>query len=619
MLAMAVESVANWHMWVTFAAICIVIVLYALDAAPLEVIGIGALVFFILFFQLFPHEGLDGDIITTERLLEGFANPALITVLALLMIGQGLFHTNALDSLTRQIQLVAIRQGGLAFIIVLSIAAIASAFVNNTPMVVIFLPILGAVVRKIDLPVSKAYMPLSFATILGGMTTLIGSSTNLLVAGVAQRMGMEQIGFFDFFIPGLIIALVGLAYVIFVMPRILPLRESMAQSVSGSGGKQFIAQIQIGHDHPLQGESSKAGIFPRLKNVTVRMVQRGEHAFLPPFEDITLREGDLLIVAATRNALTEALTSPSGFLTVNSDDVSDGSSSGDGPARNIMLAEAVVAPGARLIGRSIEQSSLRAQTGCIVLGIQRRNRMIRTRLSDIRLEAGDVLLVMGARRDVKNLRASKDLLLLEWSTTEVPLTPRAGRAIGIFAAVVLSATFGLVPIVVSALAGAFAMVVTGCLNVRQATRAFDSKIYILVGSSIALAYALEQTGGALYLAQMVVDISSSVSPLVTVSILFLVIALLTNVLSNNATAVLFTPIAVEIGQRLGIDPMVAVITVIFAANCSFATPIGYQTNLLVLGPGHYKFGDFIRAGLPLVFIVWVAFIFIAYTYYGVAA
>jgi di/tricarboxylate transporter len=603
-------------MWVTFALITVVILLYALDAAPLEVVGMSSLVFFLLFFEIFPFTGIDGSRVSYDKLLEGFANPALITVLALLIIGQGLFQTNALDKLTQRIQLLAVRKPSIAFVTILLIAAIASAFVNNTPMVVIFLPILGAVVRKINMSVSKAYMPLSFATILGGMITLIGSSTNLLVAGVAERMGVGTIGFFDFAIPGLMVAVVGLTYVIFIMPRLLPVRESLTQNASGSGGKQFIAQIQVTRDHPLEGHASVAGLFPQLKNITVRMVQRGEHAFVPPFEDVRLQAGDIIIVAATRSALTEAIASPQGFLTVDSNDMGE-AENGEGAVRDILLAETIVAPGSRLIGRSIEQSGLRAQTGCIVLGIQRRNRMIRTQLSDIRLEAGDVLLVAGARRDVKNLRASKDVLLLDWSTTEVALTPRAGRAIAIFLGVVISAAFGIVPIVVSALTGAFLMVISGCLNIRQAARAFDRNIYILVGTSIAMAFALEQTGGAIYIAHLVASASSVISPIGSLSLMFIVIAILTNVLSNNATAVLFTPIAIGITAKLGIDPIVAVVTVIFAANCSFATPIGYQTNLLVLGPGHYKFGDFARAGVPLVIIVWLAFTAIAYFYYGV--
>jgi di/tricarboxylate transporter len=603
----------------TFAVIVVAVGLLASERVRLEVTCAGIIVAFLVFFHFYPVIGPDGDnLLGPDRLLAGLANPALIAILGLLVIGQGLFQTGALEAPTRMIAQLAGRRAVLVPPLVLLIAAVISAFMNNTPVVVMFLPVLGSVAGRLRMSVSKVLMPLSFVAILGGNTTLIGSSTNLLVADVAVGAGLPRLGFFDITVPGAVLAAVGFVYVLFVMPRLLPARATMAEEVAELGGKQFIAQIQVGFDHPLVGTKSVSGMFPSLKDMTVRLVQRGERPILPPFEDVTLRPGDVVIVAATRQVLTEALKAPQSILAAapgESDEEQAGPRDGEG---QLMLAEAVIAPGSRMIGRTVEQSGLHAASGCIVLGIQRRSRMIRLRLSDIRLEAGDVILVLGTPDQIHDVRGNRDLLLLERSAAELPMTERASRALAIFAAVVLAAAIGLVPIVIAALTGAFAMVATGCLNVRQAARAFDRQIYLLIAASLAMALPLDATGGAMFLAHGVVDALGNASSAVLLSAIFALVAVLTNLLSNNATAVLFTPIAASAAAEVGAEPLPFVIAVIFAANCSFASPIGYQTNLLVMGPGHYRFGDFLRAGTPLVILIWIAFSVFAPWYYGLS-
>ncbi|MCB2080550.1 MAG: TRAP transporter large permease subunit, partial [Novosphingobium sp.] len=274
---------------------------------------------------------------------------------------------------------------------------------------------------------------------------------------------------------------------------------------------------------------------------------------------------------------------------------------------HVVLAEAVVAPGSRLVGRAVEAAALSATTGCFVLGFQRQSRMTRVRIGDIRLEAGDVLLIGGQRDDIARLRLNRDVILLEWSAVEVPTNNRAGWAVLIFALTVALAATETLSLVLSALAGSLAMIATGCLNVRQAARSVDRRIYLLVGSSLAMAAALEATGGAEFVAHSIVAAFSGAPTIVLLSALFLTIAVFTNILSNNATAVLFTPIAVTAALELGASPHTFVMTVILAANCSFATPIGYQTNLLVMAPGRYRFVDFLRAGVPLVLLMWLTF------------
>ncbi|MBO6633422.1 MAG: anion permease, partial [Parvibaculum sp.] len=381
-----------------------------------------------------------------------------------------------------------------------------------------------------------------------------------------------------------------------------------------------IAQLEITADHPLVGVSSKAGLFPPLRDMTVRMIQRGEHPILPPFEDVTLIPGDVVIVAATRQTLTEALKSGSRiFEGMLEERFAEGVETNGGPAKpggELILAETVVAPGSRMIGQTIEQIAFRHQTGCIVLGIQRRSRMIRTLLNDIRLEAGDVLLVLGKGVQVQDLRHNRDVLLLEWSATELPDPKLAHRALGIFGAMVAVVLLGLVPIEIASVAAAGAIIAAGVLNVRQAARAIDRRIFLMVGAMLGVAAALEATGGARAIAEASVVMFSGFGVPIILSAFFFATAVTTNVLTNNATAVLFTPIAISTATQLGVDPMVFVYAVIFAANCSFATPMGYQTNLLVMGPGHYEFRDFVRTGTPLVILLWLAYSLFAPWYYG---
>ncbi len=440
--------------------------------------------------------------------------------------------------------------------------------------------------------------------------TVLGSSTNLLAAGVARDAGIE-VSFFAFAVPGAAMALAGGVYVLFIAPLIVTDNQKQMPGKRGRS-TQFISEIHLTPGHPLVGEKTVAGMFAKLTSLTIRAVRRGKTNFLPPFDDITLRTGDTLIIAATRSALTDALRSWRAFE--GQEGLSTGSSEGE---NSVLLYEALVPPGSRLINNGVDQAGFMAQHDCLILGVERRSRMPRQPLSEIRLEAGDVLLMAGQREAFARLRGMQDLLVMEWSGTEIRPHGMALKAQIIFALTILAIASGVAPMVVAAIAGAFAMIASGCLNIRQAARAIDRKIVLLVGSSIAMAHAMASSGGADFIADVTINQLSGVSPGFFMGGLFLVVAILTNFLSNNATAVLFTPIAIAAATKLGIDPLPLIVTVILGANASFASPIGYQTNLLVMGAGHYRFRDFIVVGAPLVIIVWVVFSLVAPWYYGV--
>ncbi len=611
----------EFQMWVTFALIAGAFLFYVFERASMEMTSVGLICLLLIFFHFFPVVDVRGiNSVDPVRILHGFSNPALITVLALLVIGQGMVRTGVLDHGARVILAMAKGRTGSFFALFFSLTMviIISAFLNNIPVVVIFIPIMQALAARFGQSASKWMIPLSYAAVFGGMTTLIGSGTNLLVNSALIEMGEEPFGFFDFSIPGLVLAGVGLLYITLIAPRLLPDRIDTADSAGNRGGKQFLAQITVGEEAALIGETARGGIFQQLPNLTVRMIQRGGMAMLPPYEDVDVRVGDILVVAATRKALREALAGDSGLLYPDLGDDHRGRGEAVRPWEEgeQMLGEIMVVPGSRYVGQTLPQIGFRYKTSCIVLGIQRRSRMTRSQITEIRLQSGDVLLVQGQPDNIAQLKDSRDIVLIEWSTEELPALDHARRSLAIMAGVVVLAASGLLPIVVSALCGAAAMVIFGVLNVQQAFRSLDPKIVTTIAAALALGVAMQETGGGAFLARELVSAMDGQSPTVILSVFFLLVAVLANVVSTKACAVLFTPIAVDLARVIGVPPESFALAIVFAANCSFASPLGYQTNLLVMAPGSYQFADFTRTGVPLILIMWITFTLFVPWYYG---
>ncbi|MEP1229560.1 MAG: SLC13 family permease [Litorimonas sp.] len=608
-----------WQMWAVFSIVAISVYFYVRETFTIEAISVGVILALMTFFHLFASNSslANHSALGSQDLLSGFAAPALITIMALLVIGQGMFQTGALEGPITNINSALDRAPRRTLLLVFAVAFAISMFMNNTPVVVMFIPILVAMSSRLKHEASRYMMPLSFISILAGMTTLIGSSTNLLVNDVLQRTTDISLTFFTQFWPGITLAVIGAVYIIIFAPILLPKRTN-AEISPAATGQQYIAQIQVTKNHPLLGQKPIAGLFPRLKDVTLRMIQRGDDAILPPFED-ALQVNDILIIAATRKALSSLLSSNPQYLKGMLDIAGFSGQQNDAyniNSRTIMISEAVIAPGSRMIGRNIEQIGFRRQTNCLVLGIQRRSRMIRKPMLDIRLEAGDILLLFGYDNDMQGLRNNRDIILLDWSKTELPDIRKSIFARLIFIVTIAVAAFSLLPIEIAALGGALAMIATGCLNIRQAVRALDMRIFLLIGAAFAMGLALEHTGGATFIGNGIVSAIGPYGDQALIGALFIVIAFFTNIISNSAAALLFSPIGLAISQSTGIDPIVMMLTVIFAANCCFATPIAYQTNLLVLGPGHYKFSDFARFGIPLILLLWVSYTLLVPAFFG---
>ncbi len=606
------------HLWMTFALVLVAMWLYASERMPMEETSLWILCLLLLFFHFVPFTTESGERFSPEAFLHGFANPALIAVMSLLILGQAIVNTGSLNAMTGFIFRMFGDNSFLSITVTLLAVLLISAFVNNTPATVVFIPIMLAVAGKLNISPSKVMIPLSYASILGGTTILIGSSTNLLVSGALKSVGHEPLGMFDFTVPGVIIAGVGLVYIAFVLPRLLRDRAPLSSDLMGDEQRQFVIQLEIDAASELVGKAITDENLLGIEDVNVKMLQRHEHAYLAPFDEpIRIRPFDVIVLTTTKKSLVELISAKEkrmfGKIAALNAEVAEG---GEGKAENLALAEVLIAPASRMVGQNIEQIGFFNKYHCTVLGIQRRTRMITSRMTEIRLAAGDVLLVMGTREQIEQMRESKDLILMEWSTQELPSARNARRVNLIFGIVIATAAFEIIPIYISAFVGALAVIIMDCLTPRQAVRALDGQIILLVAAGLALSTALEITGGASFIAHSLIEAMHGAHPIWIMSALFGVMAVATNILSNNATALIFTPIAYNASVELGVEPSMFIFAVIFASNCcAFASPIGYQTNLLVMGPGHYTFSDYLKAGIPLAILVWMTYTLYAYMSY----
>ncbi|MEK9582608.1 MAG: SLC13 family permease, partial [Candidatus Puniceispirillum sp.] len=580
---------------------------------PMEITALGVVLILLFFFHFFPIIDQNGsNILPSSKILSGFANPAMLTVLALLVVGQGVVKTGILEIFSRHVLALSMDKLWIATLISLITVLLISAFLNNIPVVIIFIPIMQGIAQRFHIPASKLLMPLSFVAVVGGMTTLVGSGTNLLVSNALIEAGFDGFTFFEFTLPGLLLAGTGLAYVTIIAPKFLPHRTSLSHRMRERLDQHFMAEMSINAESRLIGQSLGVCMFHELPDINVRMINRLGKTILPPFTGLKLREDDVIALSATREDLTKlmdsgyGLTSAEGYRTnPNSHKKSDQ-----------IVVEMMITPSSSLVDNTISRTGFEYRHNCQVLGIQHHAHMIRSRMGQAKLAAGDLLLVKCDTETLRGLREDLDVVLVEFSVEELPNLKSANVSIFIFLSVVLSAAFGLVPIVISSFFGALAMVATNVISLQQATRALDFKVITTIAAALALGVAMEATGAATYLANLILSVTGTASPRVVLSTFFLMVALMSNIISTKTCAVLFAPIGLHIGAEIGIDPRIFAITIVFAANCAFATPFAYQTSLLVMGPGSYHFKDFLKVGSPLVILIWLVYSAFIPWYYG---
>lgn len=583
----------------------VALVLFTRDSIPLESSSLAVLIALVAGFYLFPYETPAG-LLDPAAFLAGFGNEALITISALMIVGKALETTGSLQPLASAVGRAWSNRPVLALVVTLFASAVLSAFMNNTPIVVLLMPILVGVSLRAKLPVSRVMMPMGLATIIGGMSTTIGTSTNLLVAGLARDLGVVDFGMFDFMLPVLIVGSAGILFLWLVAPRLLPERVPPMADISP---RVFSGQLHIKEGGFAAGKTLSEILAKAHGRMRIDRVQRGESLFLAKLPSLVLQPGDRMFVKDSPENL-KAYESELGATLYNISD-SEHPVDEDTPlsAEGQQLAEVVVTRGSPLHQRTLAAARFSSSSGLLPLAIHRArapSSQITSDLNQIRLRAGDVLLVQGTRAAIDRLKAGGNTLVLD-GTMDLPHTRRANTALAVMAFVVLAAAIGLLPISVSALIGVGLMLATNCLNWRDAANALSTPIIMIIVASLALGKALIATDMADYLAFGFVGLVADLSLPIVISTFILIMTLLTNVVSNNAAAVIGTPIAVAIAQQLDANPEPFILAVLFGANMSYATPFGYQTNLLILSAGGYKFSDFLRVGIPLTILMWLGF------------
>jgi di/tricarboxylate transporter len=593
-------ALPNMHALAVMVMIVVALALFARDDIPLETTALVVLVVLAVGFQLFPFEA-DGEVLSPSDFFLGFGNRALVAVSALMIVGQGLIATGALEPVGRMLAKSWRRSPALSLLLTLLLTAFLSAFINNTPIVVLMLPIMIGVAVKTGMSPSGSLIPMGFASIIGGMGTTIGTSTNLLVVNVAADMGMDRFNMFDFAGPVLIAGIVATLYLWLIVPRILPRRTPpMHRGVS----RVYTAQIRLNANSPMVGRSLAEAITRTGEAINVETIQRGKGVFINPLPDVKLREADRLTTSDSQQNLREFARVLGGTL-YTADHAVDATNPLS--AEGERIAEVAITPASRLNGVRIGSAGLMSRFKLRLLAFNRFEGMEEREspgLDDVRLRTGDVLLVQSSLQNLVELKQIPDFLILDGSIN-LPMPRKAPIALAVIVGVVGLAATRIMPIEISALLGCLVLILTGCLNWKDAMNALSTQVILIIVSSLAMGAALLKTGGADYLANLFVHITFGAPAAVVLLSLMLMMGILTNIVSNNAAAVIGTPIAIGIAQRLGLPLEPFVLAVLFGANLSFATPMAYQTNILIMNSGGYKFSDFVRAGVPLLLIIWL--------------
>lgn len=561
----------------------------------LEISSLTILVALVVVFAIFPYPGFD-----PQKLFYGFAHEALIAVCALMVLGQGIVRTGALEPIGRVLAKLWGRAPVLSMLATLIIGAVLSAFVNNTPIVVLLLPILISVCLRNKSAPAKVLMPMGFATLVGGMATTIGTSTNLLVVSVASDLGIERFGLFDFAFPASIAACVAIIYLWLIAPRLLPARDS---GMSDLSPRLFDARLLLNTDSPVVGKTLSEAVGLADSDMNVVRIRRGNTTIMP-LPDVILRAGDRLRVRDIPQNL-KAFETALGAVLYSGEAIVDE----DNPltAENQTLAEVAVVQGSGLDRANLSYNRFLDRYQLVVLALHRAGKDIwraKEEIHEVILNPGDVLLVQGPRDQLRHLKQSTDFLVLD-GTIELPRTKQATLALTILLTVVSFAATGIMPIAIAAIAGCAVMLITRCLTIGAAIRAISPSVYFIVAASLALGMALQVTGATAYMTNVFLYLTADSEPFVVLSSLMLLLAVLTNVVSNNAAAVIGTPIGIGIANGLMLPPEPFILAVLFGANMSYATPMAYKTNLLVMSAGNYTFAEFVKVGTPLTILMWI--------------
>ena len=574
--------------WIVSAILIVTLYFFVTEKAPVDLTAIGIMVSLVIF-----------RIVTPAEAVAGFAHPAVITVGSMFLISKGMIRTGAVGFIGQQVIQIARGDFKLALLMILLTVAVASAFINNTPVVVLFIPVVMSMCCKFSLSPSKFLIPVSYASILAGTCTLIGTSTNIIVSDLSAKSGYGALGMFELSVLGVPIAVLGILFLLFGAPRIMPSLLNPSCELENGEHRKYLAELAVPRGSKLIGNDAGQVFAESYPELQVIELIRYSHIFHPSRDHVTIAADDLLLVKGSASDLVEIIDRDDVDLPLAEKDLSFG------PGKNEpTVLELIITPQSGLLGQRLLESSLKRDPDLHIIAIKRSGlHYTEKQIHDVRLRVGDIVLVWCYADKLDSLRDGLDYIIVEDVHHEIVQKRKAWKAGLIFAGLIVSASLGLADIMVCALTAVFLMIVTGCLQMRDAYRAIQADVLLLIAGTLALGIAMEKTGTSQLYAEAYLKLFAGRSPAFVLGGFILLVSISTQILSNNATAVLLFPIAVSTALGLGVDPKPFVMAVCFGASACFATPIGYQTNLLVYGPGGYRFSDYLKLGIPLNLLV----------------
>lgn len=580
----------TFEIGLVFFIIGIAIILFFTEKFTIDTVAIGVMVAFLL-----------TGILNVEEGLAGFSNSATITVAAMFVVSAAIFNTGLLDNFTQKLS----SQAGkgythLLFTLMLS-AGFLSAFISDTAVVALLMPAVIRLNKTDNIPPSKLLMPLSFGALMGGICTLLGTSTNILVSGIAEKAGLPSFGVFEMSLMGLVFFATGLIYMLTIGRWLTPSRKPKSELGESIQLGNYLSEIVILKEYEQINEPLfKQVLFEKLPMKPLQII-RSDGKKVRVYPNTSIQEGDIIRINCDKETL-EKIKSTHGIelkadLKWNVENITD---------EEERLYEALVTPNSFLINKSIKSLNFKKlYNQVLVIGIRHRSDMLNSLLSKTDLRAGDILLLRATEESIQSVENSDDLLLLSETKSIALNKTKSVLTLIVLALIIGLASFEVFPIVVTAVAGAITLIMLGSLNTEQAYKAIDWKVILMLAGVLSMGLALEKTGGSRLIGASIVESVGEFGPRAVMSALFALTFMMTNVMSNNATAALLAPIAISIAVAMDVDSRPMLMAVTFAASLSFMTPMGYQTNTMIYTPGNYRFRDYIKVGTPLNILLWI--------------